>query len=157
MNTFGVWDFEDWKKKYLGSKIDGNLTYLGSEILRAKSNYLGFWILSQSDTLEEQIIMWFWDRLNFRNENNFVSENLVNTFGAFEKFGQHIWGSEEMAWHYQPRHKNQRVSPLGLGNAHFTLKIEIFHPRCWQPFHFPPRRKCGNHGHRTSVTNNNLD
>ena len=26
-----------------------------------------------------------------------VSENLVNIFGVFEKFGQHIWGSEKMA------------------------------------------------------------
>ena len=34
-NIFGVWDFEDWKK-YLGSRIDDKLTYLGSEILRAK-------------------------------------------------------------------------------------------------------------------------
>ena len=24
-----------------------------------------------------------------------------------------------------------------LGNAHFALKSEIFHPRCWQPCHFP--------------------
>ena len=23
-----------------------------------------------------------------------------------------------------------------LGNAHFALKSEIFHPRCWQPCHF---------------------
>ena len=30
-NIFGDWDFEDWKK-YLGSKIDDKLTYLGSEI-----------------------------------------------------------------------------------------------------------------------------
>ena len=26
-----------------------------------------------------------------------VSENLVNIFGVFEQFGQHIWGSEKMA------------------------------------------------------------
>ena len=32
---FGVWDFEDWKN-YLRSRIDDKLTYLGSEILRAK-------------------------------------------------------------------------------------------------------------------------
>ena len=24
-----------------------------------------------------------------------------------------------------------------LGNAHFALKSEIFHPRCWQPCHLP--------------------
>ena len=44
-------------KKYLGSKIDGKLTYLGSEILRAKSNYLGSQIRSNSHTLKEKIIM----------------------------------------------------------------------------------------------------
>ena len=35
--------------------------------------------------------MRFWDG------DNFVPENLVNIFGVFEKFGQHIWGSENMA------------------------------------------------------------
>ena len=34
-----VWGFEDWKK-YLGSKIDGKLTYLGSEILRANKVFI---------------------------------------------------------------------------------------------------------------------
>ena len=29
------------EKRYLGSMIDSKLTYFGSEILRAKSNYLG--------------------------------------------------------------------------------------------------------------------
>ena len=91
-NIFRVWDFEDGEK-YLGSKIDGKLTYLVSEILRAKINYLGSWIRSQSDTLKEQIIMQFWDGLIFWDGDNFVSENLVNMFGVFEKFGQHIWGS----------------------------------------------------------------
>ena len=79
-----------------------------------KSNYLESWIRSQSDTLKEQIIMWFWDGLNFWERYNFVSENLVNIFGVFEKFGQHIWGSEKMAWHDHSRHKSQWVTPRAL-------------------------------------------
>ena len=33
--------FAGLKKKYLGSKIDGKLIYLGSEILRGKSHFWG--------------------------------------------------------------------------------------------------------------------
>ena len=32
---------------------------------------------------------------------------MVNIFGVFEKFGQHIWRSEKMAPHDRPRHKGQ--------------------------------------------------
>ena len=36
--------------------------------------------------------MRFWDGLNYWDGDNFVSENLVNIFGVFEKFSQNIWG-----------------------------------------------------------------
>ena len=47
-----------------------------------------------------------------------------------------------------------------LGDTHFALKSKIFHPRCWQPCHFPRMEifgRAGIHGRRTSwICNLNL-
>ena len=72
-------------KKYLGTKIDGKLTYLGSEILRAKV------CVNELGCLERKVF-----------QNTIVSKkqfkkNGQHSFGGFLKFGQHIWGSEKMA------------------------------------------------------------
>ena len=83
----------------MGSETDGNLTYLRSEILRAERKE-GF--VSELGSLERKVF-----QNTVVNKKHFfkkltniilgVSENLVNIFGVFEKFGQHIWGPEEMA------------------------------------------------------------
>ena len=102
------------EKKYLGSKIDGKLTYLGSQILRAETkkifvNELGSLDrkVFQNTIVNKRQIFKKIDQRKFWG----ASENLVNIFGVFEKFGQNIWGSEKMAWHDHPHHKSQWVPP----------------------------------------------
>ena len=87
------------EKKYLGSKIDGKLTYLGSEILRAEKTKI---FVNELGSLERNVFLnTIVNKSNLKKigEHNLGGgvENLVNIFGVFEKFGQHIWGSEKMA------------------------------------------------------------
>ena len=95
------------EKKYLGFKIDGKITYLGSEILRAERkkifvNELGSLELERK-VFQNTIV----NKKQFLKKLvniilGWVSKNLVNIFGVFEKFGQHIWGSEKMGRHDHP-------------------------------------------------------
>ena len=76
----------------MASKIDGKLTYLGSEILRAERKKI---FVNELRLLREKCSKTLLSiKSNFLkklvNISLGVSENLVNIFGVFEKFGQNI-------------------------------------------------------------------